>query len=147
MPVALTFVLAGCGAGSSATGGGAEGPSSATGATVVIVRTGGIAGVRDTVKITADGSASVTTKNGRGRPCEPSEQALTRLRATDLAAVAAAPRTVPPIADGFSYAVRVGDQRASASEGDKDSRRADVVKAAAALLTSCLAGQPAPAGY
>ncbi|MDQ1621254.1 MAG: hypothetical protein QOE19_3823 [Actinomycetota bacterium] len=152
LPLALTFAIAGCGSSSSTTAGAAPSTtpapaSGATGAAVEIVRTGGVAGVRDTVTVDADGSARVTTKEGRSRGCQPPRKALDRLNAIDLAAVAAAPTAAPQLADGFNYAVQVGGERASAGEGDKDSRRADLVDAAAAVLTSCLEGQSGSAGY
>jgi hypothetical protein len=150
LPLALTFAIAGCGSSSSTTAGAAPSTtpaSGAAGAAVEIVRTGGVAGVRDTVTVDADGSARVTTKEGRSRGCQPPRKALDRLNAIDLAAVAAAPTAAPQVADGFNYAVQVGGERASAGEGDKDSRRADLVDAAAAVLTSCLEGQSGPAGY
>lgn len=148
LPIALSFAVAGCGAESSTTG--ADGPTrtaGTTGTTVEIVRTGGIAGVRDIVKIAPDGNARVTTRDGRGRVCHPAAKALSRLRALDLAAAAAEPSTAGQMADGFNYSVRIGHQRASASEGDKGGRRVDIVNAAAAVLTSCLAGSSVPRSY
>ncbi|MGZ4631580.1 MAG: hypothetical protein ACXV2G_02845 [Actinomycetes bacterium] len=110
------------------------------GAALEVVRTGGFAGVRDTLEVDARGRARVTTRDGRGRDCRPPGAALARLRALDLTAVAAAPTAAPRVADGFTYTVRIGARRASAGEGDQDGRRAALVAAAAAVLTSCLDG-------
>jgi hypothetical protein len=149
--LAMSLGLTACGSSASSTGGDPEsspgGQQASSGPVVEIVRTGGIGGVRDTVKITSDGGARVTTKDGRSRGCEPPAKALARLRGIDLAAVAAAPTAAPRLADGFNYAVRIGDERAAAGEGDEDGRRADQVDAAAAVLTSCLQAQSGPMGY
>jgi hypothetical protein len=156
VPLAMTLALTACGSGSSSTGSdtassrgtATTSDSAPPGSTAIqIVRTGGIGGVRDTVKVTSDGSARLTTKDGRTRGCRPSGKALARLRAMDLAAVAAAPKTGPQVADGFTYTVSVGSKRAAGGEGDEDGRRADLVDAAAAVLTSCLQGQSGPVGY
>lgn len=113
---------------------------------VEVVRSGGIAGVRDTLRIAPDGTARLTTRDGSTSRCRPGGEALGRLRGIDLATVAPEPSPGTVVADGFSYAVRVGDARASASDGD-EGRRADLVDAAAAVLTSCLTRQSGSAGY
>ena len=146
--VAALVVLTACGAQSSSTTTStgqsrqtAPGSTSSPGdAALEIVRTGGFAGVRDTLQVDARGRARVTTRDGRRRDCQPPGAALARLRALDLTAVAAAPNAATQVADGFTYTVRIGGQRASAGEGDKDGRRAALVAAAAAVLTSCLGG-------
>jgi hypothetical protein len=107
---------------------------------MVVVRTGGIAGVVDMVRIAADGSARITSKTGRNRSCQPPAESLDRLRAIDLAGVRAIASTPPQMADGFTYSVTSGGARATASEGDDSGRRAELVDAAAAVVAACLAG-------
>jgi hypothetical protein len=139
LTVALVVGIAGCGA--SSTAGGSPSPSregTSSVATTTIVRTGGIAGVRDTVTIGVDGTGHVTTKAGRKRPCTPSAAALRRLHGIDLAAVAATSPSAPR-PDAYAYDVRIGERSASAAEGDDDGRRAELVDAAAAIVSACLA--------
>jgi hypothetical protein len=112
-------------------------PASAT----VVVRTGGIAGVRDIVRIAADGTARLTTRARTTRACAPSQASLDRLAAIDLVALKAIPSTSSQMADGFVYSVSADGASASASEGDADSHRAELVDAAAAVIGSCLATQ------
>lgn len=114
----------------------AEPPASA----IVIVRTGGFAGVHDTVQIAADGTAQVTSETGETHSCTPDSSALERLRAIDLAAVGSAPPK-NPIADGFNYSVSSAGVTASASDGDNEGIRAEFVAAAAGVVSSCLATQ------
>lgn len=108
---------------------------------MLVVRTGGIAGVSDMVRIAGDGSASITTKARKTRGCTPSATALDRLRAVDLKAVAATTAKPSHLADGFNYSVKSGSASAVVSEGDDDSRRAELVDAAAAVVATCLASQ------
>ena len=113
-------------------------PASAT----VVVRTGGIAGVRDIVRIAADGTARLTTKTAYDARLRSRLRHLsTGWRAIDLAALKAIPSTSSQMADGFVYSVNADGASASASEGDDDSRRAELVDAAAAVIGSCLATQ------
>jgi hypothetical protein len=114
-----------------------DAPRSAT----LVVRSGGIAGVRDMVRIAADGTARLTTKTGTTRACSPSAASLDRLAAIDLAALKTIPSKPSQMADGFNYSVNAEGGSASASEGDDDSRRAEFVDAAAAVVGSCLATQ------
>jgi len=149
--VVAVLAVAGCGVSTSTVGAdGHASPTTPTGTdapvgAMVVVRTGGIAGVMDLVRIAADGSATLRSKTSKGRGCTPSSQALGRLRSIDLAAVPAA-ASPPKMADGFNYSVTVGGTRAVASEGDDDSRRAELVDAAAAVIATCLANQSRPAG-
>jgi hypothetical protein len=129
------------GSSTSASPEGSDSPADAPASAMVVVRTGGIAGFRDLVQVAADGTARVTTKTGTTRDCTPSASVLDRLRAIDLAAVAATKSTPPPMADGFNYSVRSAGGSAAAGEGDDDSRRAEFVDAAAAVVASCLANQ------
>jgi hypothetical protein len=142
--------VAGCGDGSSVTGGGAASASSAATAApssnapsgaIVVTRTGGIAGVVDLVRIAADGTASITSRTGGAHACQPAAQAIDRLRAIDLAALQATPTRSSRLADGFNYSVKAASGSASATEGDDNSRRAELVDAAAAVVASCLAGR------
>jgi hypothetical protein len=102
---------------------------------MVVTRSGGIAGFHDVVEIAADGTAQVTTRNGEMRVCAPSAAALDQLRAIDLAAVGTGPSK---IADGFTYEVRAAGVVASAGDGDNAGIRAAFVRAAAAVVSSCL---------
>ena len=107
---------------------------------MVVVRTGGFAGVRDLMRVAKDGTARITVKTGDTRACTPSTASLERLRAIDLTALNASPTKQSQMADGFNYSVKTGDGSAAASEGD-DGRRAEFVDAAAAAIASCLATQ------
>lgn len=148
--VVAALTIAGCGGSSvsvatddsptTSSPGTASPSESPTTSALDVTRTGGIAGVTDMVRIAADGSASITSKTGESRACTPSNTALDRLRAIDLAAVQAT-MSSPGMADGFNYSVKSGSASAQASEGDDDSRRAELVGAAAAVVASCLAGQ------
>lgn len=104
---------------------------------IVVERSGGIAGFHDVVEIAPDGSAQVTIRNGGTRSCTVDPALLGALRAIDLAAVGSGPPKVP-IADGFTYVVRVGTAIASAGDGDTGIR-ATFAAAAAAVIGSCLA--------
>jgi hypothetical protein len=145
--IAAVITLAGCGgstadagsAGSSTTPsptGGHPSDNSAGTQAMVVVRTGGFAGVRDLMRVAADGTARITVKAGDTRDCAPSTASLDRLRAIDLAAINATPTKLSQMADGFSYSVTTADGSAAASEGDD--RRAEFVGAAAAVIASCL---------
>ncbi len=105
---------------------------------MVVTRTGGIAGVHDTVQIAADGTAQITSRTGGTRNCTPSPGDLDRLRTIDLAAVGTAPPK-SPIMDGFNYSVSSATGSASASDGDNQGLRAELLTAAAAVLASCMA--------
>ena len=107
---------------------------------MVVVRTGGFAGVQDTVQIAADGTAQVSSKTGDTSTCTPDPSALARLRAIDLAAVGSAPPK-NPVADGFTYSVTSAGGSASAGDGDNEGIRAEFVAAASGVVTSCLANQ------
>jgi hypothetical protein len=147
--VVAALTIAGCGGSSvsvstgdspTASPTGSDSPSdSASASALVVTRTGGIAGVLDMVRIAADGSASITSKTGKSGACRPSGTALDRLRAIDLAAAQASPTKPTGMADGFNYSVKSGSGSAAASEGDDDSRRAELVDAAAAVIATCLA--------
>ena len=105
---------------------------------MVVARTGGFAGVRDLLRVAADGTARITVKTGQTRACTPSTASLARLRAIDLTALNATPTKMSQMADGFNYSVKTSDASAAGSEGD-DGRRAEFVHAAAAVIASCLA--------
>jgi hypothetical protein len=149
--ISAVLTLAGCG-GSTAGAGPAGSPTSPspTGSrtsddppgtqAMVVVRTGGFAGVRDMMRVAADGTARITVKTGDTNACTPSAASLDRLRAIDLTAINATPTKLSKMADGFNYSVKTSDGSAAASEGD-DGRRAELVDAAAAVIASCLATQ------
>ena len=107
---------------------------------MVVVRTGGFAGVHDTVQIAADGTAQVTSNAGETFGCTPDPTALARLRAIDLIAIGSAPPK-NPIADGYSYAVTSAGGSAAGGEGDNEGIRAEFVAAAGGVVTSCLANK------
>jgi hypothetical protein len=149
--IAAVLTLAGCGG--STAGAGSAGSStkpSPTGShpsddpagteAMVVVRTGGFAGVRDLMRVAADGTARITVKTGDTRDCTPSASSLDRLRAIDLAALKAPPTKLSQMADGFNYSVTTGNGSAAGSEGD-DGSRGEFVGAAAAVIASCLATQ------
>jgi hypothetical protein len=149
--IAAILTLAGCGG--STAGAGSAGSSTTPSSTgshpsndppgtqaMVVVRTGGFAGVRDLMRVAKDGTARITVKTGDTRDCTPSTASLERLRAIDLTALNASPTKQSQMADGFNYSVKTGDGSAAASEGD-DGRRAEFVDAAAAVIASCLATQ------
>jgi hypothetical protein len=119
---------------------GSDVPSDAAVSEMVVIRTGGFAGVHDTLQIAADGTAQITAKTGETYRCTPDPSALDRLQAIDLAAVGSG-LTKSPIADGFTYSVTSASGSASASDGDNEGIRAEFVAAASGVVTSCLANQ------
>jgi hypothetical protein len=143
--IVTAMALAACG-GAYATGSaGLPSPSGgAPGSAMVVTRSGGIAGVHDVIEIDADGTARVTSGNGVARACEPDPSALAELRALDLAAVGSGSST---ITDGFNYEVRTEGGVAAAGDGDNKGIRPAFVRAAAAVVNSCLgsaSGSDAP---
>jgi hypothetical protein len=132
----------------SATGGPPVSPSSAaspTGDFLEITRSGGIAGVRDIVRVASDGTAKLVTRDGRAKTCRPAADDVRRLRQLDLAAMDALPSGAP-VADGFVFSVRTTHGAAAVGDGDKRGRRAEVLDAAATVVATCLAGTPAAGG-
>lgn len=150
VPFALALVLAACG-GESAPSGADPEPSSAddgsAGAVIRVVRTGGISGFHDTVEVRPDGTARLTRRNGGGRTCVPSAEALDRLRSIDLKAASHAPSASRQIADGFVYTVTRAGVSTSVAEGEEDGTRAELVAAAGEVLSSCLTDQAGGAAY
>ncbi|MDQ1629216.1 MAG: hypothetical protein QOI54_2960 [Actinomycetota bacterium] len=158
LPLLLALVLGACGNGSAtSTTSGADGsdtaPSSTAapsgdgsgGAVLEVTRSGGIAGVRDVVRVAADGTAAVSSRDGRRRSCRPAAADLARLRQMDLSALDALPSSAP-VPDGFVFRVRSSGGAAVVGEGESNGRRADLLDAAAAVVAACLAGQPAGGG-
>jgi hypothetical protein len=149
--VVAALSLAGCG-GETVVEGPAKSPTTASptgsgspeedapASAIVVVRTGGIAGVFDMVQVAADGTARIRGKTGETRNCTPSVKALDRLRAIDLTAVGTT-RSNSKMADGFNYSVRSAEGSAAAGDGDDDGRHAELVDAAAAVIASCMANQ------
>jgi hypothetical protein len=131
----------------SATGGPPSPAPSASGGTdsgrfLEVMRSGGIAGVRDLVRVAADGTATVVTRDGSSRSCRPAAADVRRLRQLDpaaFAALAALPRATP-VNDGFVFSVRTSQGTAVTGEGDTNDRRADLLDAAAAVVSACLPG-------
>jgi hypothetical protein len=129
--------LAGCGGATMSEGPLLPTPSGvAQASAIVVTRSGGIAGFHDVVEVAADGTARVTTKNGETHACTPSAAALGELRAIDIATVGTGQSK---IADGFTYEVRTSGVVATAGDGDNVGIRAAFVRAAAAVVSSCLA--------
>jgi hypothetical protein len=110
---------------------------------MVVTRTGGFAGVNDVVEIAGDGTAQITSRTGVTLTCRPDPAALERLRAIDLASVGPA-TSKWKVADGFVYSVRSAGGSATAGDGDNQGVRADFVRAAAAVVTSCIESQTPP---
>ena len=73
---------------------------------MVVVRTGGFAGVRDLMRVAADGTARITVRTGDTRDCTPSPASLDRLRAIDLVALNATPTKLSRMADGSATRCR-----------------------------------------
>lgn len=148
--IVAAFSFAGCGGftmsegqglpSTAASPAGSAAPGGEPASELVVTRTGGFAGVSDTVQIAADGAAQITDKTGLMSNCAPDPAALDRLRAIDLAAVGSAV-SKSPIADGFTYSVTSASGSASAGDGDNEGIRAEFVAAAAAVITSCQANQ------
>lgn len=139
MAVAALLTTTACGASggvtrADSTAGSATTPRAAS--AIVVVRTGGIAGVHDTVRIGADGSAAITRRASSSRACRPAPAAVRRLRSLDLHGLGAR-TTAAPVADGFSWSVTAGGRTARATQADDDSRRTELIGAAAAVLASC----------
>ncbi|MBQ1042744.1 MULTISPECIES: hypothetical protein [unclassified Micromonospora] len=84
---------------------------------VVLVKSGGIAGLTDTVRVGPDGHWTRTDRAGGSREGELAAEELTRLRqlAADPRLAAEAAVTVPPTmcADAFSYRLTVGPNQVS----------------------------------
>lgn len=77
---------------------------------VVLVRTGGVAGVHDEVTVGADGAVTVTRRTGTARDVEVDAAALQGVREDAAALVAAAPTSAATgdgVADGYVYEVTV----------------------------------------
>ena len=99
---------------------------------ITITRSGGIAGVNDVVEIAADGSTQVTRKTGIVSACTPTAEAISRLRAIDIAAIGTAmPKN--PIVDGFTYEIVTAAGGASVGDGD-GGPRGELLSAAAEVV-------------
>ncbi|ADU08219.1 hypothetical protein ML5_2700 [Micromonospora sp. L5] len=79
---------------------------------VVLVKSGGIAGLSDTVRVEPDGHWTRTDRGGASREGQLAAEKLTRLRqlAADPRLAAEAAVTVPPTmcADAFTYRLTIG---------------------------------------
>jgi hypothetical protein len=126
-------------------GGGSGGDGGGSGSAFLeVTRSGGIAGVRDVVRVAADGTGKMLNRQGGQRTCRPPAAAVNRLRRMDLAAVAALPSPTGVVNDGFVFSVRSPAGAATVGQGDKNGRRADLLSAAAAVISSCVVGLPGP---
>jgi hypothetical protein len=109
-----------------------------------VTRSGGIAGVRDVVRVAADGTGKMLNRQGGQRTCRPPAAAVERLRKLDLAAIAALPSPTAVVNDGFVFSVRTPAGAAAVGQEDKGGHRADLLSAAAAVISSCVVGLPGP---
>ncbi|KAB1912063.1 hypothetical protein, partial [Micromonospora sp. AMSO31t] len=115
-PVAATLLaalltpLAGCAQNGATPASG--GPAPATAAPVVLTKSGGIVGLKDTVTVQPDGRWTRVDRAGTSHTGRLSDADLDRLRqlATDSRLAAEAAATVPATmcADAFSYRLTVG---------------------------------------
>ncbi len=109
---------------------------------LTITRSGGIAGVQDSVVVGADGSARLRTRGGSGS-CVVGEAGMDLLREVSTALVGASTVTLPPTADvADGYVVTVSSPRGRALLADP------LVGAGATEVQLLLdtAGQPPTAG-
>lgn len=132
---ALVLLLAACGTGTT---GPTRGTSTGTAATVVVVtRTGGLAGVKDTLRLEGSGSVTLTARDGSRKRCQVDGGIARRLRAVDLGSLGPPPGGGRRVADGYVYRVRAGGREAVVSDGETGGRRAELVDAAAAMFAAC----------
>jgi hypothetical protein len=126
-------------ASSASTGDSSAGASASVPAGAVeLTRSGGLAGVHDTLLVRPDGTATVTGRDGRSRPCQVDESALVALRAVDPGSLgSAAESSGPRIADGFTYALRTQTGSVTVTEGQTGGRRPELLEAAAAVFAGC----------
>lgn len=120
----LCFVglLAACGTGSTPSTPQTSSQGSSSTATaqpafpLTIVRTGGVAGLKDTVVVQADGSTTVTSRTGTATTCRIGSAELAILSGEATAAVTAATTSVPDatpdhvIADAISTTLTAGSR-------------------------------------
>jgi hypothetical protein len=124
-------------ASSASPGDGSAGASAPAGA-VRLTRSGGLAGVHDTLLVGPDGTATVTGRDGRSRPCQVDEPALAALRAVDPSRVGSAEESSGPrVADGFTYELRTPSGAVTVTEGQTGGRRPELLEAAAAVFAGC----------
>jgi hypothetical protein len=109
---AVPLLLAACGSGSGAGSGGTT-PADPPSPAVTVVRTGGFAGVNETLTVAPDGSWLYTDHRRnltQAGTLTPAQRAQLRAAATDPALAAAFREPAGGgCADGFQYAVTVGD--------------------------------------
>lgn len=132
----LVLLLAACGTGTTGSAGGTTSPS-ATATVVVVTRTGGLAGVNDTLRLEGSGSVTITARDGSRKRCQVDRAVARRLRAVDLGSLGPPPGGGRRVADGYVYRVRAGGQEAVVSDGETSGRRAELVDAAAAVFAAC----------
>ena len=116
-------------------------PAVAAGAPALVAqRTGGIAGVQDRLVVRADGSATVTHRDGAA-----GQLAAARTRADHTAQHTTQNPTLAPVYrpkgvvnDGFTYVLRAGGRTVRVDEGAEDvpARLRRLINAVSALLTS-----------
>lgn len=140
IPRALVLVaaisLASCGGAAVSESPAQPDASDAAASELTITRTGGIAGVHDVVQIEPDGSASVSQRTGVISACTPSQAAIDRVRAIDLATLGPAPSKTP-IMDGFGYEIVGASGTAAVGDGDTG-QHGELLAAAAEVVASCL---------
>jgi predicted small lipoprotein YifL len=149
-PWPTTSVVAGSSAGASTAPSQAPGASpsagngpggAAAGPLVVLQKTGGLAGVRDTVTITDDGTWTHTDKSDKATSGHLTADQLSRLKslAADprLAQEATAPTSRSNCADAFVYSLTVGATRIGYSDCPGDAKP-PATAALIALLSTAL---------
>ena len=134
----VAALAASCGGTDSTTPADDRAPST-TPRAVELRRTGGLAGVDDTLRLSADGRASLTRRDGASTDCRVDRAVTERLWSVDLAALGPPPSGGPRVADGFVYRVRSGGHDVTVADGETGGRRAELVDAAAAVFAACQA--------
>ncbi|WP_446217218.1 protealysin inhibitor emfourin [Micromonospora sp. IBHARD004] len=140
---ALLVALAGCATTDptvATPGAPASGTASATlAARVVLTKSGGIAGLRDTVTVEPDGRWTVADKTGATRSGQLSSADLDRLRQltadSRLAGETAATTAPSNCADAFTYQLTVGERTTGYVDCPTDPARPAATAAVAELLT------------
>ncbi|MFC4146570.1 hypothetical protein ACFO0M_09915 [Micromonospora mangrovi] len=140
----LLIALTGCATtGSTPSAPNAASPSATTGVRVVLTKSGGIAGLRDTVTVEPDGRWTVADKTGATRTGQLSPADLDRLRqlTTDPKLAAEPADTAAPTncADAFTYQLTAGSRTTGFVDCPTDPDRPATTAAVADLLTRATA--------
>ena len=123
-PLTLLIILSGCASKGGPPAANPSGPAAATLPPITVVRTGGIAGVRDTLTITSTGAWTLTNKAGAARNGQLDAATIAALTtaATDPKLLAEAATSRPPTIcrDAFNYDVTVAGRQASVADCPSD---------------------------